>query len=70
MSVSVKLDEFHRHEAVDRVFMFAEMFDEHVMQHPAVEQEPELAKLAHEIGTLLGRLYQAAGALRHPVEKP
>lgn len=55
------LDEFHWHEALDRTNMVLVMFSEHVGEHPAVSQTPELKEAADKITVALGNLYQEIG---------
>jgi hypothetical protein len=57
----VKLTVGHMHEACDRTFMLSSMFDDFLLQHPAVMGTPELKKKAEAISDALGDFYQASG---------
>ena len=57
------LDDFHRHEALDRTSIFADQFESHVASHPVIELDPELKSQASEIIDRLAALYQAVGKL-------
>jgi len=58
---SAGLDTSHCHEALDRVFVLSSMFDEFVVEHPAVSRTPELLRQAKQVSDALGELYQALG---------
>ncbi|WP_136420405.1 hypothetical protein [Herbaspirillum sp. ST 5-3] len=56
------IDEFHKHELLDRIHCLNEMFDSLILNHPAaVLMQKELEKAAES----LGKLYQKAGMIRH-----
>ncbi|MBC17444.1 MAG: hypothetical protein CL942_14395 [Desulfovibrio sp.] len=57
----VKLTADHMHEACDRAFMLSSMFDEFLLQHPAVMGTPDLKKKAEAISNALGDFYQVSG---------
>ena len=57
----VKLTGEHMHEACDRAFMLSSMFDEFLLQHPAVMGTPELKEKADAISDALGGFYRACG---------
>lgn len=57
----VKLTADHVHEACDRAFMLSSMFDEFLLQHPAVMGIPELKEKAGAISDALGDFYQVSG---------
>ncbi len=59
------IDDFHRHEALDRASIFADQFETHVASHPVIELDPELKSQAGEIIDRLAALYQAVGRLGH-----
>lgn len=48
-----------QHEAGDRAFVVGQHFNDFVQQHSFIEERPELAKLANDIGDKLADLYQA-----------
>ena len=56
-------DELTLHEMLDRSLMLAEMFEEHIAQHPAA-QHPELQELVTKIECELYDLYQKVGEVR------
>lgn len=58
-----KIDEFGWHEAIDRTFLVQDFFQNSVVDHPVISHTQELAQMADEIGTLLGKLYQRIGEL-------
>jgi len=57
------IDDFHRHEALDRASIFADQFESHVASHPIIELDPKLKSQASEIIDRLAALYQAVGRL-------
>ncbi len=57
------MDDYHRHEALDRTAIFADQFESHVASHPVIELEPDLKSQADEIIDRLAALYQAVGRL-------
>jgi len=58
---TVKLTGGHMHEACDRAFMLSSMFDEFLLQHPAVMGISELKGKAEALSDALGDFYQASG---------
>lgn len=58
---NVELTVDHMHEVCDRAFMFSSMFDEFLLQHPAVMGTPNLKEKAEAISDALGDFYQASG---------
>jgi len=58
-------DEFSYHEVLDRASIIADMFDEQILQHEAMEEQPEMKKEAEEICGLLHDFYQHWGSVRH-----
>jgi hypothetical protein len=63
------IDDFHRHEALDRTSIFADQFESHVASHPVIELDPELRFQANEIIDRLAALYQAVGRLAKPTNE-
>ena len=59
----MKLDKFHKHEALDRANMLAHMVEDWVDDHPFVSARPELKAHAEEACRQLASLYQAIGAV-------
>jgi len=60
---STSIDDYHRHEALDRAAVFAEHFETHVASHPVILKDPALRAQAEEITNRLAALYQAIGRL-------
>lgn len=56
---SVKLDIFHAHEALDRVFVLIDSFSEQILKHPFIFQNPELEEQAIELCDKFQLLYNA-----------
>ena len=56
------LDAFHWHEARDRACMIAEIFEQYLHDHPAVQGTPALRKTAKQISDELVDFYQAVSA--------
>lgn len=52
------LDDFHWHEAFDRTFAIMHMFNEMVVDHPVVQQNPEILALAGGVNERLYALYK------------
>lgn len=59
--MSEKLDDYHRHEALDRSNMLANMVASWLMEHPYIESNPPLARKAEDAFDALYALYQAIG---------
>lgn len=55
-----ELDQFHYHEAVDRIYLFRAMLEDYVMTHPAILAEPFILDLLEKSSNMLGDAYQAA----------
>lgn len=56
-----EVDEFHRHELMDRIFVVQELFNNIVMDHPAGE---DMKKELKKVDNALAAAYQRAGKLR------
>lgn len=54
----LELDDFHYHEALDRLHMLLVMAEESLDQHPVMLKHPALNDLYCEIYEKLGQLYQ------------
>ena len=50
------------HEVTDRAALILELFCEKISEHPKVEADPKLQKLAKKAGDALMAVYQAAAA--------
>ena len=64
----VELDDFHRHEALDRVSVWLDHFCEHIAAHPVIIASPDLSTRCEKITDLCGALYQAIGQNNHDIE--
>jgi cell fate (sporulation/competence/biofilm development) regulator YmcA (YheA/YmcA/DUF963 family) len=62
------LDDFHRHEALDRVSVWLDHFSEHIAAHPVISSSPDFSARCEEITDLCGALYQAIGQETHKIE--
>lgn len=62
-SCDTTIDEFHRHEALDRAAIFGDQFESYVASHPVIARDSNLRSQADEIGRRLAELYQAVGRL-------
>ena len=49
----------YQHEAGDRSLVVAQHFNDFVQEHPFIQERPDLASLADQLGEKLGELYQA-----------
>jgi hypothetical protein len=56
-----KLDQFHYHEALDRLHVVMSMCDEHLMQHPVIKIESSVKQNVNEAIKLLWQAYQEVG---------
>jgi hypothetical protein len=65
MSVKDKLDEFHYHEALDRIHVIMCTIDEHLIQHPVCKLEKKVASKVDKALTLLFEAYQEVGEISH-----
>lgn len=59
--IEANWDSYLRHEALDRVAVFASQFSGLVDGHPLIEGVPDYRKLTEEISDKLGELYQMIG---------
>lgn len=57
--------DFAKAELMDRAFILSSMFDDFILQHEVVTQNPHLEEAATRISDLLGEFYQQAGELAH-----
>jgi len=58
------LDKYHLHEATDRAHVMASMFEEHLLDHPAVSGNQKAKKKAEKIMKQLSDFYQICANLR------
>ncbi|NJB67124.1 hypothetical protein GGQ74_000764 [Desulfobaculum xiamenense] len=61
MEENVKLTAEHMHEALDRAYVINTMYDQILMQHPAVMGTPKLKEKAEAIAEALASFYQLCG---------
>jgi cell fate (sporulation/competence/biofilm development) regulator YmcA (YheA/YmcA/DUF963 family) len=64
----VELDDFHRHEALDRVSVWLDHFSEYITAHPVIAASPDFSERCEKITDLCGALYQAIGQETHDIE--
>ena len=60
----IQLDQFHYHEALDRIFLVGQILSDFVVDHPAVKQNPEVKALVESAAQGLADAYQKIGALK------
>jgi hypothetical protein len=65
MSAKDKLDQFHYHEALDRLHVIMCTIDEHLIQHPVCKLEKTVGNKVEEALTLLYQAYQETGSISH-----
>jgi hypothetical protein len=61
MADKPKLDNFHYHEALDRLHIITCMIDDHLIQHPVFKLETEERRLIEDAQLLLADAYQRIG---------
>ena len=59
-----KLDEYHYHEAADRLHVIMDTIDDHLIQHPVLKLDIEPRRLVEQAQTLLFEAYQMIGETR------
>ncbi|MFT3990410.1 MAG: hypothetical protein QM680_03265 [Luteolibacter sp.] len=59
------LDEYHRHEALDRAAVFADQFEAYVASHPAIATDSGLRAQSEDIIDRLCGFYQEIVKIRH-----
>lgn len=59
--INPSLDQFHRHEAIDRCDLFARMVEDNLLSHPAVQANAEVRVLIEVAITSLAEAYQVLG---------
>ena len=57
-------DEFGYHELMDRSCVVQEIWNDHILEHGALENEPELKKEAQEIADKMFKFYQNCSSKR------
>lgn len=61
--IGIELDDFHYHEAFDRLHVIMDTIDNHLIQHPVLKLETEVKDLVDEAQTKLWRAYQLIGSI-------
>lgn len=56
-----ELDDYHRHEALDRACMLAEILSSWLLQHPYIESKPKLGAKVGRAIKLLNKVYNEIG---------
>lgn len=59
----LKLDEFHYHEAIDRIYICADIINTYLLQHPVIKKHKKLKKQVKKAQKLLLETYQLTGSL-------
>ena len=59
--IGIELDDFHYHEALDRIHITMNNIDTHLIQHPVLKLETEVKDLVEEDQTKLWHAYQIIG---------
>lgn len=54
-------DEFHRHEALDRTSMIAQMVGIWPLEHPAIQENTKVRRKIEKAANLLAEAYQQIG---------
>lgn len=57
-----KLDEFHYHEALDRMNLMCDIIEESVVHHPVIDKHGNLKKKVLKAQQLLSEVYQEIGS--------
>jgi hypothetical protein len=60
---TIKIDEFHWHEALDRSWTLAVLYEELLRDHPVIEKY--FSEQAEEVGGVLFKFHQVIGKLLH-----
>lgn len=56
-----KLDKFHKHEALDRTWLFVDMIASFLLEHPYIQQNKSLKRKVKKAFGLLYEVYQEIG---------
>lgn len=60
-ATTIGIDQFHKHELLDRVHCVSTMFDALVTEHPAAGADPAVRAAINEVSERIGTLYQQVG---------
>lgn len=58
---NIVLDQWYAHESLDRMFLVMEMYGQYVLDHPFVEQTPELKERGDKLIEQMMEMYQHIG---------
>jgi len=59
--MSTKIDDYHRHEALDRTHLLCNMIDSHLLSHPFIEARGDLHEQVQQAVAMLASVYQKIG---------
>lgn len=62
-NIGIELDDFHYHEALDRLHVIMDTIDNHLIQHPVLKAETKVKDLVDEANTKLWEAYQLIGSI-------
>lgn len=58
-----KLDDFHYHEMIDRLYLLGNMIDTFLSEHPVATHHPKINELIGSASNDLAEAYQITGSL-------
>ena len=61
--IGIELDDFHYHEALDRLHVIMDTIDNHLIQHSVLKAETKVKDLVDEANTKLWEAYQLIGSI-------
>jgi hypothetical protein len=62
--IGIELDDFHYHEAIDRIMVTIKHIDQHLIQHPFLKLETEVKDLVVDGTDKLWLAYQKLAELK------
>ena len=62
--IGIELDDFHYHEALDRLHVIMDTIDNHLIQHSVLKLETEVKELVDEVQNKLWEAYQIIGNIK------
>ena len=62
--IGIELDDFHYHEALDRLHVVMDIIDSHLTQHPVLKLETEVKDLVDDAQIKLWEAYQIIGNIK------
>ena len=62
--IGIELDDFHYHEALDRLHVIMDTIDNHLIQHSVLKLETEVKELVDEAQNKLWEAYQIIGNIK------